>query len=280
MAHRRRARESGQAAVESVLTLPLTTFLILGTIQLFMLLQAKVMAQYAVFQAARVGSTTHGRCDAMMHAAILSLIPTFHNYMSASSAEAGSPGVRLGQAFSQWNNNDYGGTGAISGPYRAGWNGDAIIWLARDRPDFVGPPTDNWQTAQKYFDVPIDPATGGLPIHIELKLVYWAPLQIPFADWVFSRLALASLGLLSYTGGNPLMPVQNNAGWTTGAMSGAVTGTQAPIAGELMARVAAKHYVYPIVTTYSMRMMSPVKLSEYPPFGGSQNCPGTPVGLK
>jgi hypothetical protein len=267
-------RESGQAAVESVLTLPLTTFLILGTLQLFMLQQAKVMAQYAVYQAARAGSTTHGRCDAMMHAAILSLIPTFHNYMSSQSPETGSPGTRLGQAFQQWSTNDYGGNGG--GPYRTGWAGDTIIWLARDRPNFtLG---DNPQTAQRYFDVPLNPGT--LPTHLELKLVYWAPLQIPFADWVFSRMALATLGLLSYSADNPLMPVQNNAGWTAGALNGAVSGGQFPIGPELMLRVAAGRYVYPIVTTYSMRMMSPVKLSEFPPFGGNQNCPGTPGSLQ
>jgi Flp pilus assembly protein TadG len=48
----RRRRDSGQSAVETALVLPLVTFMILGTLQLFMLLQAKLMAQYAVYQAA------------------------------------------------------------------------------------------------------------------------------------------------------------------------------------------------------------------------------------
>ena len=37
-------RERGQAAVEAALTLPLTVFLILGALQLFMLIQARIMA--------------------------------------------------------------------------------------------------------------------------------------------------------------------------------------------------------------------------------------------
>ena len=39
--------ESGQAAVESALTLPLAIFLALGLIQLFMMFQGRAMAQYA-----------------------------------------------------------------------------------------------------------------------------------------------------------------------------------------------------------------------------------------
>ena len=193
-----------------------------------------------------------------------------------AAGQAGSPGQRLAQAFQNWSNDDYGGTGG--NPFR-NWTGDAIVWLARDHPNFGGQgalPVDNWQDSQIYWDVPKNPTSP--PIHIELKLVYWAPLQIPFADWVFSRAALASLGLMSYTAGNPLMETQN-ANWTAGAPIWAVTGAQAALAPELMTRVAAGHYAFPIVVTYSMRMMSPVKLGDYPPFGGTQNCLTTPASL-
>ena len=88
------AHQSGQAAVESALTLPMMVFLVLGTMQLFMLLQAKAMAQYAVFQAARVGSVTNGRCDVMTHAAVLALIPTIRSFLGPTSA--GTPGEKLG----------------------------------------------------------------------------------------------------------------------------------------------------------------------------------------
>ncbi len=49
-------RESGQALVEAALTLPLTVFLILGTLQLFLLLQARTLTEYAAFLAVRKGS--------------------------------------------------------------------------------------------------------------------------------------------------------------------------------------------------------------------------------
>ncbi|HLM44600.1 MAG TPA: TadE family protein, partial [Myxococcaceae bacterium] len=74
MRHRRpatRRAERGQAAVESALTLPLTVFLMLGTLQLFLMLQGRIMAEYAAFRAVRAGSVRHGDCQAMTHAAIL-----------------------------------------------------------------------------------------------------------------------------------------------------------------------------------------------------------------
>ena len=51
-----RRRESGQAAVETALTMPLLIFLVLGTTQLFRLLQARILAQVAAYRAVRAGS--------------------------------------------------------------------------------------------------------------------------------------------------------------------------------------------------------------------------------
>ena len=42
--------------METALTLPLTLFLMLGTLQLFLMLQARVLTEYAVFRAVRVGT--------------------------------------------------------------------------------------------------------------------------------------------------------------------------------------------------------------------------------
>ena len=53
---RSRRRDSGQALVESALTLPLLVFMVLGTLQLFMMLHARIMTQYAAYKAVRAGS--------------------------------------------------------------------------------------------------------------------------------------------------------------------------------------------------------------------------------
>lgn len=251
-------RESGQAAVESALTLPLTVFLILGTLQIFMLLQARIMAQYAVFQATRAGSISQGDCEAMTHTAILALVPAFRSFIGPGSP-GGSPGEKLANEWGRWRNNNYGGYSVAGEP---GWgNGEAIVWLVREEPQAFG------ANAIQHFDQPLD---GGDPVRLTVKMVFWAPMRIPFANWVIARSVLAQWGLMSYTAQNPLLETQTANWQREGRMplSGA-------IANELQARVGARHYVMPIVVTSSMRMMTPVKRSYF----GSQNCPPAPPAI-
>lgn len=70
-------RERGQAAVETALILPMFVFLILGTIQLGMMHQARLMTEYAAYRAARVGIVNHGDCEMMKNSAVVALLPTF-----------------------------------------------------------------------------------------------------------------------------------------------------------------------------------------------------------
>ena len=247
--------DAGQAAVESALTLPMLVFLVLGTLQLFMLLQAKVMAQYAAFQANRVGSVMHGRCDAMTHAALLALTPTLRSFMGPTWA--GSPGQKLGAAFREVKDNSFA---------YLGWGAEDILWIIRERPRFPG---DDPVQAQREFDRLLN-NVGQSPTRLELRVIFWCPLKIPFADWVFSRLALASFGLRDYVAQNPLM-VRQTANWGRGP----TRRPQAPIAVEYARRIAAKHYVFPIEVTSTMRMMSPVKISEF----NNPNCGNTPSSL-
>ena len=77
--------DSGQAAVEAAIVLPAAIFLLLCTIQLAQLQQARIMAGYAAFNAARTGivrnadnGATGGVADGSMRdAAILSILPTY-----------------------------------------------------------------------------------------------------------------------------------------------------------------------------------------------------------
>lgn len=256
LAKRRSRGQSGQAVVEAILTLPLVLFLILGTLQLFLLLQARILAQYAAFQATRTGSLHQGNCEAMTHAAILSLLPTLYSYLGPAFPGS-SPGEKLGRAFQERRDNHYAN-------YRPGWNADeAIVWIAREQPSL-----GNLDRATKYFDQPLDP--GEEPVRLEVRLIFWAPLRIPFADWVFSRMALASLGLRDFTAQNPLMPTQQ-ANW--GAESS--FRIESAIASELSSRVGKAHYVFPIEVSYAMRMMTPIRQS----FFATQNCPPAPEAL-
>jgi len=75
--------EGGQAMVEAAFVLPLTVALILCTIQITQLQQARVLVEYAAFNAARAGIVQNGNrgrggtAGPMHDAAALSLLPAY-----------------------------------------------------------------------------------------------------------------------------------------------------------------------------------------------------------
>ena len=82
-------RDEGQAMVESALIIPLMTFLILAVIQLVMIQHAKVMTEYAAFNAARAGIVWNADRIIMENAAIISLMPTYEGLFEES--DLGNP---------------------------------------------------------------------------------------------------------------------------------------------------------------------------------------------
>jgi hypothetical protein len=73
--HPRWGNESGQAAVESAIVLPLFVFLILGILQLGLMHQARLMTKYAAYKAVRAGSLHNASVDKMERAALAVLLP-------------------------------------------------------------------------------------------------------------------------------------------------------------------------------------------------------------
>lgn len=261
---RNRRGESGQAAVEAALTLPLTIFLVLGTLQLFMMLQGRIMAEYAAFEAVRAGSRHHGDCEKMMQAGLAALLPNVVTYLG-SATSGGSPAQKLASA---WRDRINGGKpqfqamdstqSALGGSSLAG---EAIFWLAREQPTNVPSPEDS------DFDAPV-PNGGGM--RLEVRLIYWFPLRIPFADWVMTKMFLAQFGLDPYVAANPIMLAEKNANWTAGpnTLDGAIS-------GKYKALATAGKYVFPIQATYGMRMMTPARARYFT----QQNCGETPNSL-
>ncbi len=235
--------EAGQAAVESALTLPLTVFLVLGTLQLFMLMQARVMAQYAVGRAAKMGAVNHANCNAMVKSALLVVMPA----IDSSWARGAGKGARYAAAVSSHLGNRYLGAsdGNRTGP---------IVWIDRVRPPAGRLAPDD---EEELWNLP---EPQGPDRALELRMVFWAPLKIPFANWVFARLALASWGLDELHGVDPLMPTQRDANWVRESTS------PGAIASELLARYQTQEYVFPVVVTYATHLMSPPRFTR-------QNCP-------
>lgn len=268
--------------VEAALTLPLVIFLVLGTMQLFMMMHARVLAQYAAYRATRAGSLNHGNCERMAHAAVLSLMPAIETFLRPGP---GTASQKLAEAFAR-HGPIPGGNGNNRYNYRAtevltdGGNNisftGAIVWIARERPtpaEIAARPMQNGQ------DVNFDMPGSGPPLVLETRLIFWYPMRIPFANWVMSKMFLANFRLQNYLAQNPLMPVRRSADFagqdwlaTTGGASSVL---DAAITAEMAARNNAKEFVFPIEATYSMRMMTPLKQINFQ----RQHCPPTPNNL-
>jgi hypothetical protein len=233
-------RAVGQAAVEAALTLPLVVFLVMGSLQLFMIFQARLIAQYAAFKAVRTGSLMHGDCLAMTHAAIAAVLPAI--------TRVDSPLAYANAFFLRRNNRYDDGTP----PHRG-----QIVELYRESPKLASllasDPEDN------RFDQP------GENERLEVRMLFWYRLRIPFADSVISRMVMASWGLRDYTAVDPLMPA-HTANWT-GSGGPALLSEVWPGGNpgdSMLAWSNGGEYVLPIRVTASMRMMVPPRRSEFP----------------
>jgi len=248
-------RESGQAAVETAITMPLTIFMVLGTLQLFMLLQGRLFAEHAAYKAVRTGVVRNGDCHAMTHAAIAALLPSFVSFLGDGTPGA-TPAEKMGTAFrlrtrNKPFDNQYD-------PVADDGHDGAVVWLYRESPR-VGQVS---RSSEDDFD---DPDTGGY--RLEVRLVYWYPMHIPFANQVMATMFRAFFGIANFSGTNPLMPTQKNADWQATGQR-----LQAPLAAEFERRYAKKQYVFPIAASYAMHMMTPPR----PALFKRQNCEPVP----
>jgi hypothetical protein len=82
-----RDSQRGQAAIESALVLPLFMFLLLGALQLSLMHQARILAKYAAYKAARVGALTSADHTRMERAALAVLLPTIKHKAAVFSAD-------------------------------------------------------------------------------------------------------------------------------------------------------------------------------------------------
>ncbi|MBK7865412.1 MAG: pilus assembly protein [Archangiaceae bacterium] len=229
--------QSGQAAVETALILPLFLFMVLGTLQLFLMLQARLMVEHAAFTATRTGSLSQGSCTRMKHAALLTLLPTF-----TAITGHGDPASRLVDAFGAHRANRYQ-------PLRDAKHDGDIVWLFREVP---GARRTAGTDEDDGFDDPDEQET----LTLETRLVFWYPMRIPFANWVIARLVVAAWGGRRYEGVGPLAPTQTQS-W--GAVNRPV---DAQVFNALQTRTGApaSTYVFPIQASAAMRMLTSPRL--------------------
>ena len=187
----------------------------------------------------------------MTHAALLALLPSYHSFLGGPGATASE---KLGIAFGKYKDNLFR-TSAKGIPVEG-----ALVWILRDSPARGAVPDED-----QNFDQADSPN-----VRLEIRLVYWYPLRIPFANWVISRLTLARWGLQEYLAADPLTPVKQGEWRVENA-----TTLESALRLELVRRISSGLYSLPIHASASLRMMTPVRQRNFL----TQNCAPAPEVL-
>jgi hypothetical protein len=226
--------DSGQAAIESAITLPLFVFLILGIFQLGLMHQARLMTKYAAYKAARAGALHSASMKSMERAALAVLLPMISRdsgageyikpthassdfqdkwrwpqVLSNRMAEAELPYVQV----------------TLCGPLRGSFPGSARE-VNFDAPAAVA--SDDWEQGQR--------------TKLRLQVTFNYRMPIPFANWIIFHAAR-----------NREVPWLLRLGKARGAER---SFRDASGADPYPALAEKGIYVQPIRATYPMRMQS------------------------
>ncbi|RKG86558.1 TadE/TadG family type IV pilus assembly protein [Corallococcus terminator] len=239
-------RESGQVAVETAIVLPMFVFLILGTLQLGMMHQARLMTKYAAYKAVRAGALHNANVKEMERAAIAVLLP-----LISSSTGGGGETIKAIESATDFQmkyvwaskNTMMDAPGmkyadvTICGPLRNEM-GATSGELDFDNPSRITS-TGDWAQSQRS--------------KLRIQVTFNYRLPIPFADMVIYNIARAKEMPPVLRLGNG----KDKTEYVTGReMKGGV--------GKYDTAAQSSLYILPIRATYTMRMQSNFYLGANP----------------
>ena len=217
--------QAGQAAVETALVLPMHLFLMLGILQMAMAYHAKLIAEYAVFKAARAASVYRIDCQRMINAAVIALGPTLQ-----SAGGNNGPSQNLTNAI-----NNALGTRNVS----SAGTPRVIVQYWLEDPNPAAPFDRQLQLGEK-------------PMRIHTRLGYFFEYRVPFANWILARFWLSMHTGARWTAAyDPTMVVSANPQQPTRE-----TGFDDELLTISQLNIANGLYAPPVVSTWTMRMMS------------------------
>ena len=276
----RKSNQSGQAAVESAIILPLMVFMLLGIVQLTMMHQARLMVDYAAYNACRAGIVWNMDKHRMVSAAVITLMPTFaatDTIMGTTDPELGRrPGIietwakmkvlTMGSAYLSKVFSALGGSGNVDMIHVEILNPTSDMFGGKPEIHF-----DDFLAGNQHLqrNRKLREATR---LTIRLRYLYW--MRIPFANWIIHMAWLANEAGVELTGpiDRPVIPV--GVGPISGGIGGEardmiiggkVKDKTRPFAEENRTSLFrtlwalgnyADMFFIPMYSTYSMRMQS------------------------
>jgi Flp pilus assembly protein TadG len=254
------SRQSGQAAVEAALIVPLMVFMVLGIIQLGMMQQARLMTEYASYRAARAGIVNHGHCELMRNAAFVSVLPTLGPTPSKKSGRVDT----LENALKVYKEYAVPGTS------------NAVLYhipntLEKVRVEVLNPRKSQlaglfatYGDFMSALEVDYDDVRDDTIVRANLlsvRVTYFYEMRIPFANWLIHGwfMGFEHLGKLKGVqfenqrlGGS----ASHQALETKGASKGDTSRRKQDFKLISGLALGERKYIIPLVSTYSMRMQS------------------------
>lgn len=281
---RRRPRggdDSGQALVESAIVMPLMVFIILGVVQMTMIQHARIMTEYAAFNAARAGIVWNGDPWVMENAAIISLMPTYGAMVDEMGlADPGRMAAAIAERalLFQVNRRLTGFAsilaGPVSGVIRRVFGGDGpqvveVTVLNPTRRDFTG-------DAQEldFDDIGTDGRAQALreANRLTIQVRYLYVMRVPFANWVIHHAWMSQRAGIELHGAI-WNPQADSPGETGFSAERDVESTYRDIGRGLRGddrilrdlALAGREgaYILPLYATYTMRMQSNLFLMHF-----------------
>jgi len=232
--------QSGQVEVETAVVLPVAVFLLLGLIQLGLLHQARIMAEYAAYRAARAGALYNMDKDKMEAVAVGALLPIL------SWDKSGAEVLSRTDSASRWAQKYIKPRFKLNRMLDVPWLKYAEITICEPlKKDVQGLTYSADDGEYVPFDNPEVAGGSGKKTKLRIELLFNYRLIIPFADWVIYRM---------WKGKEITKDLHLD-------MGGRLPGIS--FDRYEMAAMAGVHII-PIVAQYSMKLHSDVPIKSFP----------------
>ena len=189
--------QSGQAMVETAIVLPLFVFMVLGTIQLTLIIQARSLTKYAAYRAARSGAMNNMDMAKMKKEAFLALSPVITGCMLCQNGRPTNSTSLMLRSMLDANVNRYMLLPVVDvricGPVKSWLQGKAIgvngAMVSSGEVDFDDPRNTFDATSVSALERIQGINTTSLSnferTRLRVQVEYNHKLIIPFANWMF-----------------------------------------------------------------------------------------------